>query len=146
MRRVALCVLASTACSGTLPWFRGDLANHPPALVGEWVDVQKTTISDSSIWVLKPNGYDGGVRITRSSPSGRPHIEQYKYGYWYVRRDAGRDIQELCVSRRPGREAPSCTIFRTMIDSTAMPPRRAIRLAAYAGAHHTGDRLLIERR
>lgn len=138
-------VLGSAACSGSLPWIRGDLANHPAAVVGEWVDVQKTTAMDSSIWVLESNGYDGGMRIRRDSFDENPHVERQRYGYWYVHEETGR-APELCVNRRPGREAPSCTPFSTSIDSTVAPARRAIRLTAYAGAHHVGERVLVERR
>lgn len=146
MRRLSLALtLASAACSGSLPWIHGDLTNHPVAVVGEWVDVQKTTAMDSSIWVLDANGYDGGLRIRRDSIAAKPHVERQRYGYWYVHEETGHD-RELCINRRPGREAPSCTTFSTSIDSTFVPARRAIRLTAYAGAHHTGERLLVERR
>ncbi|HKW48817.1 MAG TPA: hypothetical protein VJN70_15310 [Gemmatimonadaceae bacterium] len=142
--RVAL-VLASISCSGSLPWSHGDLANHPAAVIGEWVDVQKTTPRDSSIWVLESNGYDGGMRIRRAPNDENPHIERQRYGYWYVHEETGH-APELCVNRRPGREASACTTFSTSIDSTVVPARRAIRLTAYTGAHHTGERLLVERR
>ena len=138
-------VLAPLACSGTLPWIHGDLANHPAIVVGEWVDVQKTTPRDSSIWVLESNGYDGGLRIRRDSGDSNPHIDRQRYGYWYVHEETGHS-PELCINRRPGREAPSCTAFATSLDSTVVPARRAIRLTAYAGEHHTSARLLVERR
>jgi hypothetical protein len=137
-------LLSCVGCSGSLPWLRGDLANHPTALVGNWVDVEKSTPRDSSIWMLAPNGDDRGLHIARdgvNDPS--PHVRRDHYGYWYVRRnDAGE--QELCVTRRPSRDAPSCTVFVMSTDSTTSPPRRMLRLAAYTGAHHTGERVLIE--
>lgn len=137
-------ILTSAACSGSLPWIHGDLVNHPAFVVGEWVDVQKTTAKDSSIWLLESNGYDGGMRIRRDSTNDKPHVERQRYGYWYVHKEAGH-APELCVNRRPGREAPSCTTFATSIDSTVLPARRVIRLTAYSGTHHTGERLLVER-
>ena len=135
-------LIASLGCSGALPWLHGDLANHPADLVGRWVDVQKTSSRDTSVWVLEPNGYDGGLRLTRDA-RGEPRLERQRYGYWYVR---GRSdgTQEFCVNRRPGRDAPSCTAFTTLVDSSFAPPRRAIRLAAYAGSHHTSERILVE--
>jgi hypothetical protein len=134
------------ACSGTrpLPWLRGDLVNHPATLVGEWVDVQKSSLRDTSIWVLAPNGDDGGMRITRDSTGdGKVHVARHHYGYWYVR--AAGTGAELCVTRRPGRDAPSCSAFEVVIDSGVVPPRRRIRIAAYAGAHHSGERILVQR-
>ena len=139
-------LLFASACSGSAPWVRGELANHPATLVGEWVDVQKTTPSDSSLWVLRADGYDGGVRIRREyGGDQKPHVERQRYGYWYVRQQSGQ-APELCINRRPSREAPSCTPFEISADSTVIPARRTIRLTAYAGAHHTGARLLVERR
>ena len=141
----ALIVAAVTACSGSLPWLRGDLANHPPAVVGQWVDVQKSTPADSSFWVLRADGEDDGIRVIRDGPGATPRQSRSHYGYLYVRAlDSGG--LELCVSKRPSRDAPSCTPFVAGIDSVETPPRRTLRLASYAGAHHTGERLLIERR
>ena len=138
-------LLAARGCSGPLPWLRGDIVNHPASLVGEWVDVEKSSPTDSSIWLLDENGYDGGMRVTYDPEhGGAPQISRSQYGYWYVRR-RGAD-EELCVTRRPSRDAPSCTAFETTADSSVAPPRRVVRLAAYAGAHHTSARLLVERR
>ena len=147
MKRVCLVALiAAAGCGGKLPWLRGEWVNHPAALVGQWVDVKKTSAADSSIWVLAPNGEDGGMRITHgSNDNGVAHVERRYYGYWYVRGEPGHD-QALCVNRHPGRSPSSCTSFESMVDSTFAPPRRAIRLTAYTGEHHTGQRLLVERR
>ena len=118
--------------------------NHPALLVGHWVDVQKSTPTDSSIWILMPNGDDQGMRILRdSSGTGSPRIRHAHYGYWYVRRTSTGE-PELCVTRRPGRDAPSCTPFVALVDSSISPPRRMIRLAAYSGSHHTSQRVLVE--
>jgi hypothetical protein len=138
-------LFAAVGCSGSLPWLRGDIVNHPAALVGEWVDVEKSSPTDSSVWLLEENGYDGGLRITYGlEHPGMRDISRRQYGYWYVRHTNAGD--ELCVTRRPSRDAPSCTTFEASIDSSVAPPRRMIRLAAYAGQHHTGARVLVERR
>ena len=139
-------LIALGGCSGRLPWLHGEWVNHPTALIGQWVDVQKTTATDSSIWVLEPNGDDGGLRVRReANDSGSPHIERRRFGYWYVRGGSGHD-QALCVNRHPGRDPSSCTTFESFVDSSFQPPRRAIRLTAYIGEHHTSERLLVERR
>lgn len=139
-------VVLALACSGTLPWLRGDLSNHPPTLVGEWVDVGKSSPTDSSFWILKANGDDESLRITHpAGDGGSVHRSRLHYGYWFVR-GASSQQAELCVTRRPGRDAPSCTSFTLGVDSTMSPPRRVARLAAYAGAHHLGERLLLEYR
>ena len=140
-------LVLAVACSGTLPWLRGDLANHPAALIGEWVDADKSSPQDSSFWILQPNGDDEGLRITRlpAGAGGAVHWSRQRYGYWFVRTPSNQQA-ELCVTRRPGRDAPSCTPFTLGVDGAVRPPRRFARLAAYAGSHHTGARLLVERR
>jgi len=143
-KRSLVALFAAASCSGTLPWLRGDLANHPALLVGHWVDVQKSTPNDSSIWILRPNGDDQGMRILRDpAGAGSPRVSHSHYGYWYVRRTSAGE-QELCVTRRPSRDAPSCTPFVALVDSSSATPRRTIRLLAYAGEHHTTVRLLVE--
>ena len=143
-KRILIAFVAVASCSGTLPWLHGDLANHPALLVGQWVDVQKSTPSDSSIWILLPNGDDQGERIVRDAPGvGSPRVSHSRYGYWYVRRSSSGE-QQLCVTRRPSRDAPSCTSFVAFVDSSIAPPRRTIRLLAYTGEHHTSMRLLVE--
>jgi hypothetical protein len=134
------CVTLGMACA---TWPKGDVSNHPAAVVGEWVDVEKSSPRDSSFWVLRPNGDDEGLRITRGPPEPE-HSARRHYGYWFVRTSSGTET--LCVTRRPGREPPSCTPFETTIDSTVAPPRRVMKLHAYAGAHHMGQRVLVERR
>lgn len=131
-------------CSGPLPWLHGELTNHPPALVGQWVDVAKSSPGDTSLWVLEPDGYDGGVRLVRDSLGTTLHTATRKYGYWYVR--AAGAAQEFCVNQRPGRDAPSCTPFEIVTDSSVVPPRRILHLAAYRGQHHTAGRVLVDRR
>lgn len=145
MSRAALiALLFATSCSGTLPWLRGDIANHPAFLIGHWVDVEKSTPTDSSFWILQPNGDDQGMHIRRDAPgSGSPRISHAHFGYWYVR-SAATGEQQLCITRRPGRDAPTCTPFVATVDSSVTPPRRTIRLAAYAGAHHTSERVLVQ--
>jgi len=141
---LAFAMMEPLACSSSLPWLRSVFTNHPAALIGEWVDVAKSNPRDTSLWVLEPNGYDGGVRITREAGDAEAHTATRKYGYWYVRGDG--DTQEFCVTQRPSRDAPSCTRFRIGVDSSSVPPRRLIRLSAYAGEHHTSERVLVARR
>ena len=144
MKRAVFAVaLAGVGCSGSLPWVRGDLANHPAALVGRWIDVAKSSAGDSSIWILEPNGDDHGMHIVHVGGTGAaPRVSRERYGYWYVRN--GAEGENLCVTRRPGRDAPSCTPFVLVIDSGMTPPRKQLRLAWYVGSHHSGERVLVE--
>ncbi|MFI5207845.1 MAG: hypothetical protein ACHQX4_07485 [Gemmatimonadales bacterium] len=123
---------------------------HPDLLGGQWVDTAHTTASDTSIWILKPNGDDLALRVAGTSVGDggarvapRPEL----YGRWYLSGDfadtAGR---ALCFNQRPGRSAPSCVHFRLDTVLVGGQPRRRLLLAAYEGSHSAADRVLIERR
>ena len=117
---------------------------HPAAVAGEWVDLKHTTPTDSSIWVLAPNGDDQTVRVTgdeRGWTSKRKH-----YGRWRLDGDladvAGR---RLCFVHRPGRQGGACIGFTVDVATTPTGPRRRLVLHGYQGEHTTGDRELFAR-
>ena len=83
-----------------------DVRNHPPLLVGEWVDVAKSTPADSSIWVLDARGNDDLLRVRRDS-RGVARVSRTRYGYWYATVDGGGT--SLCITRRPGRDPALCS-------------------------------------
>ncbi len=113
----------------------------PVAVAGQWVDVAKTAPGDTSIWVLAPDGADALLHV-RVGADGRARAERRYFGRWSLGTTAD-GAPALCFVRRPGRDAPSCAAFAL---DTAGTPRRRLVLRGYAGQHHTGDRVLIERR
>jgi hypothetical protein len=137
----------AVACAGHPLGSLGGYA-RPPQLVGEWVDLHKTTESDTSIWVLRPDGYDGilHVRVVQS-PDGTHHVEsnQTRHGSWYLDGTMSDSTHRaLCFSRRLGRFGATCISFSADVDSGSARPRR-LRLFGYRGEHSTGTRELVPR-
>jgi hypothetical protein len=133
---VRAAVLLCTAACASLP--------RPAALAGQWADLAHSTPADTSVWILEPSGRDLVVRIVADS-AGRNAAPQ-PYGRWYVRgADGDSTRRALCITRRPGRDAPTCTRFAldtVMVYGHAV---RRLRLLDYQGAHRRGERVLLER-
>ena len=147
-RHVIAVSACATACAGL-----GQLGPRPDALSGQWVDIAKTTVTDSSVWILAPNGQDRLLRIrVRRDTLGHVTVDRRirSYALWYLSGDlADSAARALCVNRRPGREAGSCmrfTLDTLPPDSISAVPRRRLTLRGYRGQHHVAERVLIERR
>jgi hypothetical protein len=114
---------------------------------GEWIDLAKTTPTDTMIWVLAPGGSDGLLHVgIVQGPDGqlRRHEERRHYGRWSIGADPeGRPT--LCFNRRPGRQPPSCSAFRLDTIPGQDRTRRRLSITAYQGRHHLGERVLLER-
>ena len=149
LRRTALALGATTAL--------GCVAGHnplsswqqPPEITREWVDVEKTTPDDTTLWVLGPGGYDGIAHLMRASDSSgviRLVRKETRYGYWHFQGTLGDSThQAICFSPRSGRIGATCTAFvlDTVMSGSGPSPRLTLR--AYHGLHHTRDRLLVAR-
>ena len=120
---------------------------RPPDISREWVDVEKSTADDTTLWVLRPDGYDGVAHLQRSSDSAgvaHQYRQQVKYGAWYLDGTLGDSThQAICFSRRPGRFGASCTAFVLDTIVTVAGPTPRLVLKAYRGLHHTRDRVLL---
>ena len=146
-RGAALLVFASTvaACATNLELFHA--GPRPSELAGTWIDVEKTTPSDTSAWLLAPDGADRTMHLKVSTAAGvPPHVARSErlYGAWYLQGSL-RDTtgRALCFKRRP-RDGASCFAFR--LDTLAGPPsRRRLTVLGYQGAHHVSARVLVER-
>lgn len=141
----------------------GDFRNHPPELVGEWVDSAKSTSADTALWILGPDGEDAsahrrlvaaaGVAGSGGLPGGGglPRgtgayvtTERRHYGYWFVRGAMDTASEHaLCFTKRPGRSAPQCSSFALDTLREGSVARRRLRVHGYAGAHHVADRVLL---
>ncbi|CAN5217468.1 hypothetical protein BH09GEM1_BH09GEM1_14670 [soil metagenome] len=143
----AITVVVLTSCvAGHNPlasWQR------PPDISREWVDVEKSTPDDTTLWVLGPDGYDGVAHLQLSSdPDGVAHQSrsEKRYGSWYLDGTMGDSSrQAICVSRRIGRFGATCTAFVLDTIMTGSVPTPRLLLHAYRGIHHTRDRLLLAR-
>lgn len=141
-----LVMFVIAACHGAnrIPGAPAPLASSP---AGEWVDLHKTTPTDTMVWVLSPSGNDLSLTVHLDA-SGARHEKQRRYGRWEDGRIAdatGALAPALCFMRRPGRDARSCD--RYVLDSVRVDgvTVRRLTVRGYAGAHSTGDRVLLER-
>ena len=122
---------------------------RPPEISREWVDVEKSTPDDTTLWVLGPDGYDGVAHLQLSSDSAglsRQSRKETRYGSWYLDGTIGDSThQAICFSRRIGRFGATCTAFvlDTIMSGSVPTPR--LLLHAYRGTRHTRDRLLLAR-
>ena len=149
LRRTALALVAMSAL--------GCIAGHnplsswqqPPEIAREWVDVDKSTPDDTTLWVLGPGGYDGIAHLVRASDSSgviRLVRKETRYGYWHFQGTFGDSTrQAICFSPRSGRIGATCTAFvlDTVTSGSGRAPRLTLR--AYHGLHHTRDRMLVAR-
>ena len=141
---VAAFLIAACHTANGNPGALAPLASSP---AGEWVDLHKTTPTDTMVWILSPSGNDL-LRTIRLDATGVRHERQRRYGSWTDSRitDAtGARIAALCFVRRPGRDARSCDRYAldtVRIDGVTV---RRLTVRGYAGTHSTGDRVLLER-
>jgi hypothetical protein len=144
---VTVTVLGVTSCASWHVLGRGYV--RPPQLVGEWIDVAKTSPADTSIWVLRADGYDGNAHVQLTTDAtGRPTVarSQARYGTWHFEGTLGDSTsQAICFSARPGRFGTTCVRFSmdSIANGLTIVPR--ILLRNYPGQHHTGDRLMLAR-
>jgi hypothetical protein len=145
-RKVALAAaaIASSSCASMHLGSGG--MSRPPELVGEWIDLRHATPADTSLWVLRADGYDGTAHLRASpGPDGSSRTET-RYGGWYFRgKLADPADREICFSRRVARFGATCLKFDLDTLRDAAGERRRLTIRGYAGQHTTGTRQLIER-
>ena len=142
---LGVAAMIATACASSGGLF--SVGPKPRELVGVWIDSAKTTAFDTLAWVLASNGDDGTLHVTvMRDPQGTlvAQSEEKRYGFWYLEGDlhdtSGR---AFCVKPR-ARDGGTCTRFR-MDTLNTRPVRRRLVMINYHGAHHTADRVLLER-
>jgi hypothetical protein len=122
---------------------------RPDEISRDWIDVEKSTPDDTTLWVLAPDGYDGVAHLQHAPDAAgveRQARHQVKYGAWYLDGTLGDTAhQAICFSRRIGRFGASCTAFVLDTIMTGSGPTPRLLLRAYHGIHHTRDRLLLAR-
>jgi len=144
---LGMSLVGATGCASSHLFGRGYA--RPPQLVGEWIDVAKTSRADTSIWVLRADGYDGNAHIQiTTDAAGTPTVAwtQARYGTWHFEGILGDTTrQAICFSPRPGRFGTTCVPFSmdSIVEGSTIVPR--IRLRNYPGQHHTSDRLMVAR-
>ena len=96
---------------------------------------------------VSPCGDDALLSVHLNANGTRDERRKH-YGRWtasQVADSSGTIVPALCFVRRPGRDAPSCD--RYVVDSVRIGGAlvRRLTVLGYAGQHHTGDRVLLER-
>jgi hypothetical protein len=145
---VAIALALGVAACATIPLVPS--STRPPQIAGEWVDVAKSTPTDTSLWLLRADGYDGSahIRVTIDS-MGMAHASrtESKYGSWYMTGTLGDSLHEsICFSKRVGRFGASCIAFAMDTVGSVAGPLPRLKLHNYRGMHHIADRLLVARR
>jgi hypothetical protein len=125
-----------------------EASNRPPEISGDWIDVRHATPEDTSLWVLRADGYDGTAHLLRkSTPSGFvTERQQSRYATWYLHGElADPTSREICFARRIGRDGLTCLRFSLDTIMTGAGARRRLIVKDYQGQHTRADRLLIAR-
>jgi len=124
------------------------LSNRPPAVVGEWIDVRHATPNDTSLWILRGDGYDGEAHLVRTPTADGVVAErrQSRFATWYMRGTlAASESRRICFAHRLGRDGLTCLRFSLDTITTPDGPRRRMVVKDYQGQHTRGDRTLIAR-
>jgi hypothetical protein len=139
-RCLALIVIGTslTACTTTL----FSPGPRPRELSAAWVDLSKATPTDTSFWILSPNGDDGSRRVHRDS-SGAWRSTTAHFGMWYTQGSLADTAARLCFQKR-ARFGASCIPFLLDTIRANRGTYRRLTLRGYRGTHSTGDRVLIE--
>jgi hypothetical protein len=145
LKAVTLFLVASGCASLRI----GRPFNRPAALVGEWVDLSHTSASDTALWILRNDGYDGTAHVlTTSDASGRVTIRrtEARVGSWYLDGNfADTAHHAICFARRLGRDGPTCMRFSFDTLQTAVGRLRHLVVQTYQGEHEMPNRELVER-
>ena len=135
--------------AGCTPQRMPEVAPQPVAEspAGEWIDLHKTTPTDTMVWVLSPSGNDLLLSMHLDASGARTERER-RYGRWAASRavdQSGAATPVICFTRRPGRDARSCDPY--VLDTTRIAGMTVRRLTVrgYTGEHTTADRVLLER-
>ena len=147
---VAAFLLLGGSCTSAFP-LGGAMRDHPPQLVGTWVDLAKSTPTDTALWILGPAGEDDAQHLVRTTPDTNAAARftsgvRKRYGYWFAQGQITDSASRaICFTNRPGRSAPTCMPFAldTVRDDGAM--RRRLIVHGYRGEHTTSDRVLVAR-
>ena len=152
MRRAIACVggsIALAACAATHLVPFGGYA-RPIQLTGEWIDVRHSSLADTSLWVLRADGYDGTAHlVAKSNATGTVKTlrTEHRYAWWYFDGALSDSAHRaICFSKRPGRDGPTCMPFLLDTVDDGHGARRHLVVRGYHGEHTAGDRELVERK
>lgn len=120
---------------------------RPPELAGVWIDVAKTTPTDTLAWLLESSGADRTlqVRYTRDAAGVLSRDEQQRsYGVWYMEGHLQDTLSRALCFKPHARSGATCYPFRLDTLATAST-RRRLTVIGYRGNRSITDRVLVER-
>jgi hypothetical protein len=124
-----------------------EMTNRPADVAGEWIDVRHATPDDTSLWILRADGYDGTAHLVRKTTASGVVTErqQSRYATWYLRGNVADSARQICFARRLGRDGLTC--WRFLLDTIVTPDgeRRRMIVKDYQGQHTRADRILLSR-
>ena len=149
-RALAAVLLFGDACSSAT-MLGGTMRNHPAPLVGTWVDLAKSSPTDTALWILGSAGEDETQHLVRGTsatnavapfaPSAPKH-----YGYWFAQGEITDSASRaICFTNRPGRSAPTCLSYALDTVREGGTTHRRLLVHGYRGEHRTSDRVLVAR-
>lgn len=145
MRNGILILVTWVAASGCARLHLNGLPRDA-ALAGEWIDVRHATADDTSLWVLRADGYDGTAHIIREA-DGSETRRDTRYARWYVAGASSDPANRaICFAKRLGRDGATCLGYSLDTVPSARGPVRRLTVRGYEGQHTTADRVLIERK
>jgi hypothetical protein len=148
-RRRGFALLAFGVC-GCATLRIGRPFDRPSILAGEWIDPSQTTATDTALWVLRSDGYDGFAHVlVEHDAFGNPSVRrtQTRYGSWYFDGNlADSTHRAICFARRIGRDGATCLTFSIDTNATSRGLPRRLLVHGYPGEDRTGTRELIARR
>lgn len=146
MRALLAVLLVGTKGCAAMHRLNLGVLPRPEVLTGEWIDLRHTTPGDTSLWVLRGDGYDGAARLVTDSSTTERRSET-RYGSWYLDGNlADSSGRAICFSKRIGRNGATCLSFSLDTLNDNGIARRRLIVHGYRGQHYTGDRELLERR
>ena len=145
IRRSLILLLLGAAACASVPHLA--MSNRPAAVSGEWIDVRHATPDDTSLWILRGDGYDGTAHLIRRVTEAGVVTERHqtKYATWYLRGDIADSTHQICFARRLGRDGLTCWRFLLDTIATADGMRRRMIVKDYQGQHTRADRILLAR-
>ncbi len=145
-RRVLGPALAALVAGCATMGLGNSLLSRPPELVAEWIDLKHTAPRDTSLWVLRADGYDGLAHLLAAGDGSPARRTEVRYGAWYFEGAlSDPSNRAICFAKRLGRDGATCLSFSLdTVDDHG--PRRRLLIHGYRGEHGTGERQLVERR
>lgn len=139
-------VVCCAACASERgAWF--SLGPRPSEIAGVWIDVARTSYSDTVAWVLAPNGDDRtlhiGVNRDADGVAATTKHETWN-GMWYLSGKLTDTTDRAICFKRRVRDGATCVRFR--MDTAGVHALRQMTVLGYQGQRQAIEHIFFERR